>query len=451
MNNKFETLTLFWSRFNFLIEYDNDEYYLYNSYSNSLINMTASLYRILSSFDSSHPLSERELSLLSTEELRYFRNAFILTKSDDDLVEILHMHSMSRINSMKTLVLTVAPTQNCNFACTYCFEEWRKSKPMDDATEDAIINYIKRMQKEHSLEFISLTWYGGEPLLQVDRIISLASRVKDLGLTVTENLLITNGYYLSVENAKRIREAGINEVQITLDGLKETHDQRRPLVNGDGTFDRIVNNLDALYSCGLMKSFQIAIRVNIDHRNYSGFIDIYKWLKDRYPIKNLIVYPGIIVLDESDDNASSCLTRNNVTDIFLDLFKNYGIISEELYPDNINMECMTRSPYNNMLIGSRGEIYKCYEDLGNKQLVVGNINNPEIWDNYTLMARYATGIDHYNDLQCRKCSYLPICRGGCPIRRYENVYEGKNNDCCTPFKGRMKDYIALYQDIKNKR
>ncbi|MDE6870669.1 MAG: SPASM domain-containing protein [Bacteroidales bacterium] len=170
-------------------------------------------------------------------------------------------------------------------------------------------------------------------------------------------------------------------------------------------------------------------------------------MKDRYKSDLLYVYPGIIVLDEKDKNASMCLTRNNVTDIFFELFRKYGIISERFYPDDINVECMARSPYNNMLVGNDGEIYKCYEDLGNKELIVGNINNTEKWTNYALIAKYATGIDHYNDPICRKCSYLPICRGGCPIRRFENVYAGKHNDCCTPFKGRIQDYVELYSEI----
>lgn len=120
-------------------------------------------------------------------------------------------------------------------------------------------------------------------------------------------------------------------------------------------------------------------------------------------------------------------------------------------PDDINMECMTRSPYNCMLVGSEGEIYKCYEDLGNRDLIVGNINGPAVWSNYGLISKYATGIDHYNDPVCRKCGYLPICRGGCPIRRFENIYKGKHNDCCTPFKGRMQDYVELYSEIIDRR
>ena len=220
------------------------------------------------------------------------------------------------------------------------------------------------------------------------------------------------------------------------------------MANGKGTFDTIIENLDNYYNSSFRDAFAIAIRVNIDNRNYKSFIDIYKWLNDRYKSKRLIVYPGVVVLDENDCNASTCLSRNAVTDIVLDLFTKYGIITEELYPDDVNIECMTRSPYS-MLIGSQGEIYKCYEDLGNKELIVGNINDPKVWSKYELIAQYSVGIDHYNDPECRKCSYLPICRGGCPIRRFENVYKGRHNDCCTPFKGRIKDYIELYSEILN--
>ncbi len=318
---------------------------------------------------------------------------------------------------------------------------------MSDETEDAIINYIRKQKDNEGLESINLTWYGGEPLLQHKRVISLARRINELGLEIHENLLITNGYFFTLDIIEKLTAVKISGIQITLDGFKDTHDIRRPLVNGQGTFDTIIKNLDDYYDSPFRDMFTVAIRVNIDNRNYDGFMDIYRWLNDRYRSKKLIVYPGIVVLDEADCNASTCLNRNAVTDIFLDLFVKYRVVTEELYPDDVNMECMTRSPYS-MLIGSQGEIYKCYEDLGNKELIVGNINDPDIWSNH-LIAKYAVGIDHYNDPKCRKCSYLPICRGGCPIRRFENVYEGKHNDCCTPFKGRIKDYIELYSRILN--
>ncbi len=434
-----------WSRFNFLVETKNRQKYLYNTYSNSLVVLDDSLYDSLLCLSKENEIST---SAFSEEEIEYLKKIYALVEDDDTLVDILHHQSMSRLYSKKALVLTIAPTQSCNFACTYCFEKWRQGGGLSDETEDAIINYIRKQKDNEGLESINLTWYGGEPLLQHKRVISLARKINELGLDIHENLLITNGYFFTLDIIEKLAAVKISGIQITLDGFKDTHDIRRPLVNGQGTFDTIIKNLDDYYDSPFRDMFTVAIRVNIDNRNCENFIAIYKWLKNRYQSEKVIVYPGIVVLDESDCNASTCLSRNAVTDIFLDLFTKYGIITEELYPDDVNMECMTRSPYS-MLIGSQGEIYKCYEDLGNKELIVGNIKDPDIWNNHELIAKYAVGIDHYNDPKCRKCSYLPICRGGCPIRRFENVYGGKHNDCCTPFKGRIKDYIELYSRILN--
>lgn len=442
---------LSWSRFNFLIRTASGDNWLYNSYSNCLLKIDDALFDDLKKIELACELTKDKLIVFSSEEISYFKKNYILTNDDDALVEVLHTHSMSRLFSRKTLVLTIAPTQCCNFACTYCFEKWRNSAAMTDQTEDSIIRYIQYMRDNYALETINITWYGGEPLMQSRRILSLSKRIKDLGLTINENLLITNGYFFSKNLIEELYEVGITQIQITIDGLKEIHDKRRPLINGDGTFDVIINNLDNHFAGKYRDQFTIAVRVNIDKRNYANFVDIYHFLKERYKSNKLIVYPGIIVLDEADENVSSCLSRNDVTDIFIGLFKNYGIMPERLYPDEISMECMVRNPYCSMLVGSEGEIYKCYEDLGNKKFVVGNINEQKVWDNFELISKYATGIDHYIDPVCRKCSYIPICNGGCPKRRYENVYQGKHNDCCTPFKDKIQDYIELYSELISRK
>ena len=80
--------------------------------------------------------------------------------------------------------------------------------------------------------------------MQYKRVISLARRIDELGLKINENLLITNGYFFTPEVVEKLVEAKISEIQITLDGFRETHDIRRPLINGKGTFDTIIKNLD---------------------------------------------------------------------------------------------------------------------------------------------------------------------------------------------------------------
>lgn len=83
-------------------------------------------------------IMERQfLSAFSEEEIEYLKKIYALVEDDDALVDILHHQSMSRLYSKKTMVLTIAPTQSCNFACTYCFEKWRQSGALSNRTEDA--------------------------------------------------------------------------------------------------------------------------------------------------------------------------------------------------------------------------------------------------------------------------------------------------------------------------
>ena len=138
-----------WSRFNFLVETEKHRKYLYNSYSNSLIALDDSLYASLLFLSRDNGTSI--LSAFSEEEIEYLKKIYALVEDDDALVDILHHQSMSRLYSKKTMVLTIAPTQSCNFACTYCFEKWRQSGALSNRTEDAIINYSRRMALNQSI------------------------------------------------------------------------------------------------------------------------------------------------------------------------------------------------------------------------------------------------------------------------------------------------------------
>ncbi|NOU62301.1 radical SAM/SPASM domain-containing protein [Marinifilum caeruleilacunae] len=437
-----------WSRYNFLWNSEKYGKLLYNSYTNGFLELNDSLYQELN--DISKNSNKQYLKTLSKEEQQYLKDHFILVENDDFLVERMHHESMSRIYDKKHLVLTIAPTQYCNFNCTYCYENWRTKGSMSDETEEALIRYLEQQKRHNGLESLSLTWYGGEPLIEYNRIKSLGQKIKKLGFHIHENEIVTNGYLFDEKRIQILTDVGINQIQITIDGFKSVHDKTRPLLNGQGTFDKIIQNLDRFYAGSHNNVISIALRVNIDKSNKSSYLDIYNWLSKRYPFETFVVYPGWIHLDENNEKKCDCFTRNEATDFCFELCKNHGIISEKLYPDDINMECMARNP-NSMIVGWQGEIYKCFEDLGNENLIVGSLHNEDIWTNHMLISKYAMGIDHYQDTVCRKCSYLPICYGGCPIRRLENKYEGKLNDCCTPFKGRLEEFLELLYESKRER
>ena len=62
------------------------------------------------------------------------------------------------------------------------------------------------------------------------------------GVTLALNI-ITNGLLLTEEVVDRLLPYGLNGVKVTLDGDRDTHNRMRPLRGGQGTFDRIIENV----------------------------------------------------------------------------------------------------------------------------------------------------------------------------------------------------------------
>src|SRR4029077_1144222 len=90
------------------------------------------------------------------------------------------------------------------------------------------------------------------------------------------------------------------DAQITLDGPAETHDLMRPLRNGKGTFDVILDNVVA--SADLIP---ISIRVNLDTANSGKYKRLLDQLVERGLAGRIGVYPGRIVAYDEGIGAPS--------------------------------------------------------------------------------------------------------------------------------------------------
>ena len=95
-----------------------------------------------------------------------------------------------------------------------------------------------------------LTFFGGEPLLNMPVLYYLAerlhARLRRRAASSCSINIITNGLLLTREMVERLNPLGLNGIKITLDGDRDAHNQSRPLRGGQGTFDRIIANTRAV-------------------------------------------------------------------------------------------------------------------------------------------------------------------------------------------------------------
>lgn len=351
---------------------------------------------------------------------------------DDDVDEILLIRQkMLKSRSLSThFGLTIAPTSNCNFRCIYCYEKGIKPKTMTEKTQQDIINFVEKAAP--NLINLSITWYGGEPLLALDIIEKLTAQFLSFAQKYSFQYnasIITNGYLLTARNAKRLVECKINSCQVTLDGKREAHNVRRRHMYGQGTYDTIISNLKE--SCEVLP--YIALRVNVDKENMDALYDVQNEITTQ-GIKNVLVYPGHTLNENGCYNTEVCLNKEDYFRLeynFIKSLHNKDYMLEK-YPKLQGNVCGADST-NSYVINADGEVYKCWSDIGKTEVSLGNIGEDFIQSSNGML--YIKK-DPFEDEKCSTCSHLPICLGGCPFQSLNG------QDSCHYFKYLHELYLT---------
>lgn len=431
-----------WSRYNLLFESERNGWLLYNSASNSFLQVSEEAAAVIRKIEEDPDGTDYSAA---PELYFHLRNGGFLVEDgrDDDFFRILKMRRLTANYAGHTLMLTIAPTRACNFACPYCYEENRTPSMMTEETEDELVEFIRKHKK---ISRLSITWYGGEPLLALDRIKSLNRKIAALGKEYT-SFIVTNAYLLNDDVIASLDELKTTVIQITLDGKKETHDSRRSLIGGGPTYDRIVSNIDRLLAS--VWDGRVNIRVNVDGTNQDEFADVYRFIQERYPEKfgsQITVYPGFVHGEEVNPDTSCFFDSDEKGQFLEDVHRKHGINALSMFPSAVTGGC-TMTKRNAYVIGPDGELYKCWNDVGVPELVIGNISSLLNW-NMALVAEGMIGASFLEDPKCEKCFFFPICDGGCPKMRMLNNRDGKDRDTCSYFKNHLKSLLELHYEEK---
>ena len=147
---------------------------------------------------------------------------------------------------------------------------------------------------------------------------------------------------------------------------------------------------------------------------------------------------------------NSIFNRAEAAKFVLELYHKHKIHSPFLdYPSRSFNECAIRNEVA-LSFDPEGYAYKCWEVIGNKEYAIGKLDNDgKLVDiNQVILNRHLYAADPVEDPTCTACKYLPICHGGCPIQRIENVFDGAKNCRCTFFKGHLEEFLKIHLKLK---
>ena len=350
------------------------------------------------------------------------RGRFIVRKDLDELKLIKSKHYLYRFSTQNVLNLTLIPTHACNFRCPYCFEA-DKEYHRDKMSEEVMSEIIKLINdKLNDKGTLTITWFGGEPLLALDIIEKLQRQILEIvnekHLTFNSGI-ITNGYLLTKSISDKLVDLGVSFAQITLDGDREMHNTKRCLLDGkEGTFDRILENIKSSN-----EKLRLSIRINIDHDNENTISTLIDYLAEiNLSQRENISFYFAIVKDFGSKQSALCsyLSVKEFSEVETELFKyaeSKGIYMKAKLNPNIGL-CGSLSP-NTIVVEPNGKLQKCWGLVGNPDTFVGDLLHEEDEDANLCNQVKWYAWSPFEKEECQNCNIFPLCMGGCPLYTIE--------------------------------
>ncbi len=336
-----------------------------------------------------------------------------------DVVEVQQVAAdYARARATDELLLTIAPTVACNLRCPYCFETEHPNRYLDRDEVDAIVRMVRRRLRDGARS-LSITWFGGEPLLHLDGIRRLTGLLRPLatfaGATYRSNI-ITNGTRLTGDTAAELARLGVEFAQISLDGDQPRHDATRIDIRGRGTFDRILAAIEAATA-----HLAVVVRIQVDRRSAPTVPGLLDRIAERGIPRLVIDFvaldpPSMFQPGPSDD--SLFLTVAEFAEAEIRWRRQAAALGLDtggggLQPVNEPAPCAAVHS-GHLGVEPGGHVTRCWADVADPGGRVGRLDENGLQiDGRDDAWRRHLPFDH----GCETCAVLPLCVGGCPKAR----------------------------------
>lgn len=363
----------------------------------------------------SYPEERREQ--VSLDVYYFFRDLMALLKGcggEDPGRLALEARPFALGHNALPVLSEIAVTYRCNLACRFCYAGCgcRKDEEHPDLPASALREVLGVIKNEAEVPSVSFT--GGEPLLRPE-IPELVRHAK--GLEMWTNL-ITNGTLASAETVKKLKDAGLDSAQVSVEaGTAELHDA---IAAHPGAFARTRRGIESFMKAGIRVHTNTTISA-LNKDRLEGILDLVKSLGLSKFSMNLLMPVGS--------------AGKNFEETFVSYTEAGGIIERvKEMADARGLEFMWYSPtplciFNPIArgLGNKGcaacdgllsvapdgDILPCSsypKPMGNILKEKGRFK--ELWS--------GPGFRWFRDKafahkKCRDCRHLAACNGGCPL------------------------------------
>lgn len=445
------------TQFQYSMLNDNGELLVLNTFNGKLYKVLSQNAHMINGILKKSSIGENEIQLPSLVSEK------LLVPSTAD--EYAYFRSFcSNIIHQSALALTILPTHQCNCRCVYCYENFN-SGIMSSLVQENLIELVKKQISRCAS--LSVSWFGGEPLLAIDVIKNLSNQFIDLCKILKKQYgasITTNGTLLTLEVFRELQKCRVYTYQITIDGTKEIHDAQRPLTTGNSSYELIISNLIRIKQTIRIDSFRILLRINLTKSSLNNIDDYIKTINELFGNDpRFIIHFNVAgnwggnriggFLDElltQSDNVSDRI--KNSLGVMKGGFLTHNV--DNSYRGSFCFSAGCNVGYcNHFTIDANGKVFKCAQTIRDDIPKIGDLGiDPFEWDEYENSKWINLANNESIDEKCIKCCLLPTgCYryNNCIVAQYKSRYKDmmqSNITECQGPKAKIENYI---QELDN--
>ncbi len=243
---------------------------------------------------------------------------------------------------------------------------------------------------------------------------------------------------------------------MTLEGGARYHDRIRKTADGSGTFDRIVNAIGHLVEAGI----NVNVRIQVSPESVATLDECFDRLNHLgllyHQRTSLYFFPILNINKICSAKAYQCSQRYYNQEIFdklWDYSRRYPVKAAPLPAPAWQVPYCSFVNQGAWIIDPDGRKYKCVSMLGKQEGQCGDIATSKNQELKALYRQREQQFIHRSGIaisECRSCTYLPICDGGCAYLAKE--FTGSMDSYyCDMHKSAVQDHIKqLFKQRESK-
>ena len=356
---------------------------------------------------------------------------FVVQSGFDELDAIAALYRRARVEA--PVVLTLTTTMDCNLGCYYCYEERSPDRLSLDSVSKIVSLARERLVRSRK-KSLHVDWYGGEPLLNMEFIEAASAALQALcgELDVSYSAsAISNGTRWPNAVGDFVARHRIRQVQISFDGMPTNHNRRRRYVRGreepTSSFDAAAATVDHL-----LDHVRVDVRYNVDRSNQADILEFIEfarsrgWFSKKHPA---VIQPARLA---AYSDASSFMRKHELSlDEFdrlradvRDAVAGEAAVEESEAPEGAafpKVHVCAALAHDSDVIGADGRLYRCGLQVSEGARSLGTLPHRRSLPLAQVAgdAEFWASFDPTRAPNCSRCSFLPVCWGGCPKRHLE--------------------------------